>query len=48
MSTAAPTYQARLIKRSRRTKAQIEQLEDQIIDVLWKTTLRACVTSSTG
>ena len=32
--TAVPTYGARTIKRDRRTRAQVEQLDQQILDVL--------------
>jgi hypothetical protein len=34
MENASVTYQARQIKRRRRTKAQVEQLDDQIVEVL--------------
>ncbi|MBA3669282.1 MAG: hypothetical protein H0W71_04360 [Sphingomonas sp.] len=33
-SVAATTYQARLIKRPKRSKAQVEQLDEQILEVL--------------
>src|SRR3954468_2014212 len=34
MTAAVPAYQARPIKRRRRTEAQVQQLEQQILDVL--------------